>query len=61
MTEIEEVDDDVQEVSCDGGRQFGHPLVYLTLGDDRVVECYYCGKRFQHKHAQGQSGESATA
>lgn len=47
--EIIEVDDDVQEVSCDGGKTFGHPRIYMTLGDDGVAECYYCGRRFERK------------
>lgn len=52
--EIVEVDDDVQEVSCNGGKTFGHPRIYMTLGDDGVVECYYCGRRFERK--SGRSG-----
>ena len=38
----------VQElnVACDGGGLLGHPKVYLTLGDDGVVECPYCDRRF---------------
>ena len=38
-----------EEISCDGGEYYGHPKVYLTLGDDRYVDCYYCGRRFQLK------------
>lgn len=49
MPDIVEVDDDVEEVSCNGGRTFGHPRIYMTLGDDGVVECYYCGRRFERK------------
>jgi uncharacterized Zn-finger protein len=36
-----------EEISCDGGQTYGHPKVYLTLGDDGHVDCYYCGRRFQ--------------
>lgn len=52
MPDIVEVDDDVEEVSCNGGRTFGHPRIYMTLGDDGVVECYYCGRRFERKNAR---------
>lgn len=51
MPEIIRVDDEVEEVSCNGGKTFGHPRVYLTLGDDGVVECYYCGRRFERQSA----------
>lgn len=51
MPDIVEVEIDVDEVSCDGGKTFGHPRIYMNFGDDRVVECYYCGRRFERKHA----------
>jgi len=51
VPEIVEVDEDVEEVSCNGGKTFGHPRIYLTLGDDGVAECYYCGRRFQRRGA----------
>lgn len=43
ITEVSQGD----EISCDGGKTYGHPRVYLTLGDDDFVDCYYCGRRFQ--------------
>lgn len=51
MPEIVEVDEEVEEVSCDGGKTFGHPRIYLVLGDDGVAECYYCGRRFERRSA----------
>lgn len=51
MVETVEVDDEVEEVSCDGGKTFGHPRVYLALGEDDKAECYYCGRRFVRKRA----------
>jgi len=34
-------------VACDGGGgALGHPLVYMDMGDDGVVECGYCDRRF---------------
>ncbi len=45
--EIVEVTPDTATVACDGGRgALGHPVVYLTFGDEETVDCYYCGRRF---------------
>lgn len=52
MPEIVEVDNDVEEVSCDGGKTFGHPRIYMVLGDDEAAECYYCGRRFVRRGDQ---------
>lgn len=40
-----------RRVACDGGNgvygpTLGHPRVYLDLGEDDVVECGYCDRRF---------------
>ena len=51
MADIVEVDEQVEEVSCDGGKTFGHPRIYMTIGKDGVAECYYCGRRFERKVA----------
>lgn len=60
MPETVEVENDVEEVSCNGGKTFGHPRIYMTFGDDGVVECYYCGRRFEQKHAgSGASRDNA--
>lgn len=60
MSEIVEVEDNVEEVSCNGGRTFGHPRIYMTLDDDGVAECYYCGRRFERKRAPARaSGHDA--
>ncbi|HJM60974.1 MAG: zinc-finger domain-containing protein [Alphaproteobacteria bacterium] len=33
--------------ACDGGGgAFGHPRVYLRLGEDRTSKCPYCGRHF---------------
>jgi uncharacterized Zn-finger protein len=52
VPEIVEVDNDVEEVSCDGGKTFGHPRIYMVLGDDGEAECYYCGRRFVRRREQ---------
>lgn len=38
-----------QEVSCDGGKSFGHPLVYLHIKNE-IVTCPYCSKSFTTNH-----------
>ena len=38
---------DQRKVSCDGGGgALGHPLVWYEMGNDDVVECKYCDRRF---------------
>ncbi|MDR3516057.1 MAG: zinc-finger domain-containing protein [Azospirillaceae bacterium] len=47
MKPIETVEVTDTKVGCDGGGgALGHPLVYLTLDRDGVVECPYCSRRF---------------
>jgi uncharacterized Zn-finger protein len=38
---------DTLTVGCDGGGALGHPLVYLTLGEDGQIECGYCDRMFK--------------
>ncbi|MEO1016024.1 MAG: zinc-finger domain-containing protein [Pseudomonadota bacterium] len=43
--EVFYVDD--HKVACDGGEgALGHPIVWYEMGDDGVVECGYCDRRF---------------
>ena len=38
---------DQRKVSCNGGGgALGHPIVWYEMGDDDVVECKYCDRRF---------------
>ena len=38
---------DTHKVSCNGGGgALGHPIVWYEMGDDDVVECKYCDRRF---------------
>ena len=38
---------DTRKVSCNGGGgALGHPIVWYEMGDDDVVECKYCDRRF---------------
>lgn len=55
------VEDNVEEVSCDGGKTFGHPRIYMALGDDGVAECYYCGRRFERKSADAAESRDDAA
>ncbi len=33
-------------VGCDGGIDFGHPLVYLSLDKKGEIMCPYCSKKY---------------
>lgn len=38
---------DDHKVSCNGGGgALGHPIVWYEMGDDDMVECKYCDRRF---------------
>ena len=46
LSETIEVDIDV--VACDGGDGLlGYFRVYLNIGKEGFVECFYCDRRFQ--------------
>ena len=36
-------------VGCDGGVDFGHPLIYLNLGKNGFAICPYCSKKYVFK------------
>ena len=36
-------------VGCDGGIDFGHPLVYLNLRKKGYAICPYCSKKYVFK------------
>lgn len=61
MPDTVEVDDNVEEVSCNGGKTFGHPRIYMTFGDDDAVECYYCGRRFERQRAKSRASRDDAA
>jgi uncharacterized Zn-finger protein len=45
--EIIVVDDDADEVSCDGGGgALGHPKVWYSFDGQDTVECGYCDRLF---------------
>ena len=36
-----------RRVACDGGGgALGHPITWYEMGDDDMVECKYCDRRF---------------
>lgn len=36
-----------RKVACDGGGgALGHPITWYEMGDDDMVECKYCDRRF---------------
>ena len=38
------------KISCDGGYEFDHPLIYLHITrEEKEVACPYCGKKFIYK------------
>jgi len=39
-----------RELSCDGGKDFGHPEVYFTIANNKEdVTCPYCSRLFVYK------------
>lgn len=57
--EIITVDASETEIACDGGKLFGHPKVYLNIGDSGYVDCYYCGRRFLRGFSEEQHTDSS--
>ncbi len=35
-----------KKISCDGGTDFGHPIVFLNLGAEGKIICPYCSKKY---------------
>jgi len=45
-----EIDNDADEISCDGGSgALGHPVVWYAFEGRDFVECGYCDRRFVKK------------
>ncbi len=48
------VDNDADEVSCDGGGgPLGHPKVWYSFSDSDIAECGYCDRAFVKERAAG--------
>ncbi len=55
--ELITVDDDADEVRCDGGDgALGHPVVWYSFDNGDFVECGYCDRGFVKKRAKSQAG-----
>ena len=51
---------DTLTVGCDGGGgALGHPLVYLTLGEEGQIECGYCDRMFKLRPTAHQATEES--
>jgi len=61
VPDIVEVANSVEEVSCNGGKTFGHPRIYMNFGDEDVLECYYCGRRFVRKRPEAGTSRNDAA
>ena len=48
------VDNDVDEVSCDGGGALGHPVVWYSFDGGDYVECAYCDRGFVKKRSKSK-------
>ena len=49
-------------VACDGGEgALGHPKVYLEMGDEGLVECGYCDRRFVLSKEAAEAREKGEA
>jgi len=51
--EIITVDNDADQVKCDGGGgALGHPVVWYSFDREDYVECGYCDRLFVKKSAE---------
>lgn len=47
MKPVETIEVEHDPVGCDGGGgALGHPLVYLTLGQEHEAVCPYCSRKY---------------
>ena len=45
--DVVKVDPNTETICCDGGQDgLGHPAVYFTFNDQKIIVCNYCGKTF---------------
>jgi uncharacterized Zn-finger protein len=55
--EIITVDDDADEVKCDGGGgALGHPVVWYSFAKSDTAECGYCDRQFVKKRVKKKAG-----
>ncbi|MBT4906695.1 MAG: zinc-finger domain-containing protein [Rhodospirillaceae bacterium] len=47
MQPPETIEVDSREIACDGGGgALGHPRVFLNMGENKAIDCPYCGRQF---------------
>ena len=52
------VDNDADEISCDGGDGvLGHPVVWYSFDRSDFVECWYCDRAFVKKRARAKASQ----
>lgn len=51
--EVLQVNDDTEQVSCDGGGALGHPKVWYTFDGRKKVVCHYCDRLFTKEPQHG--------
>ena len=49
-----------KHVSCDGGQFYGHPKIYLEIGQQKNIKCPYCGQVFIYKPKETYSNQIKT-
>jgi uncharacterized Zn-finger protein len=55
--EVITVENDADEVVCDGGNgALGHPVVWYSFDGQDMVECKYCDRRFVKKRSAKKYG-----
>ena len=47
MKPPETIEVDTPQIHCDGGDgALGHPRIFLNMGEERSVDCPYCGAEY---------------
>jgi uncharacterized Zn-finger protein len=50
MEPLEIIEVETPDIACDGGGgALGHPRIFLKMGEERGIDCPYCGRRFTLK------------
>jgi len=49
MSKIKIIECTDRTIACDGGVNFGHPMVYLDVPNPEGVKCPYCSQHYKIK------------
>lgn len=56
--EIIPIEDEADQVACDGGNgPMGHPVVWYSFDSNDVVECMYCDRCFVKERSRARIEE----